>query len=212
MSTDPALRALLDRPLLDESRVLSLYLDARADAQGKRHFRVFLDKRAKSARRRVSGAGGDLLGYDRLIDRVRDYVGSVDLDGVAGIAVFAEIPAAGAESGGGEPFFQAFRLPVGVENRFVLGRGADLGPILRAIGRHGHYLAIRLDADDARILSVYLSRVVGAEDEHAEGSDQTFQGRLRSQPGGWAQMHTQRHKAEHAQRWLRDLALEVDRI
>ncbi|HEX7127832.1 MAG TPA: hypothetical protein VF406_18910 [Thermodesulfobacteriota bacterium] len=209
---DPDLRALLDRPLLDGPRFLSLYLDARADAQGKRHFGIFLDKRAKSARSRISGAGGDLLGYDRLIDRARDYVRSVDLDGVAGIAVFAEIPAARAETGGEGPFFQAFRLPVGVENRFILGRGPDLGPILRAIGRYAHYLAIRLDADDARILSVYLSRVVGAEAERAEGSDQTFQGRIRSQPGGWAQMHTQRHKEEHAQRWLRDLAGEVERI
>jgi hypothetical protein len=209
---DPDLRALLDLPLLPEARFLSLYLDARPDAQGKRHLDVFLDKEAKVTRPRVSAVRGDLLEYDRLIDRVRDYVQTADLDGVLGIAVFAEILPVRAETGGEKPFFVAFRLKVRVESRLILGRGPDLGPIIRALGRYAHYVAVRLDADDARILSVYLSRVVRAEKDRPKRGEETFQGRLRSQPGGWSQMRAQRKKEEHAQRWFRGLAERVVEI
>lgn len=209
---DPDLRALLDRPLLPEARFLSVYLDARPDAQGKRHFDLFLDKRARTTRGRVRGVRGDLRGYDRVIGRIREFLQTADMDGVSGIAVFAEIPPAHEHAGGEAAFFQAFRLPIGVDNRFILGHGPDLGPVLRALGRFAHYLAVRLDADDARILSVYLARVVEAESERAEGIDQEIPGRIRATPGGWSQMRFQRRREELAQRWYRDLVGEIDQM
>jgi hypothetical protein len=209
---DPDLKALLDRPLLPHETFLSLYLDASVDAQGKRHHDVFLEKRLHTARERLARLPVDLRGYDRLAERIRAYTAEADKSGVAGFAIFAELPPPGGVPGGGEPFFEAFRLPVRVENRFILGREPDLGPILRAIGSYAHYLAVRVDADDALILSVWLSKVRHEERGRAEGTDQSTWGKIRVQAGGWSQMRVQRKKEEHAQRFFRGVAERVREI
>lgn len=203
----------MDRPLLPTDTFLTVYLDASVNAQGKRDFEPFLDKRARIARDRIAGLPVDLRGYDELIGRIRVTATGTDFDGgVEGLAFFAEIPPAGGGSGGAEPFFRSLELPVRVDNRFILGRGPDLGPILRAVGVYDHYLVVRFDADDARILSVYLSRALEAERERARGHVEEVPGRIRSQPGGWSQMRFQRRKREHVRHWFRDLAGRVRRM
>ncbi|HWP34509.1 MAG TPA: Vms1/Ankzf1 family peptidyl-tRNA hydrolase [Thermodesulfobacteriota bacterium] len=206
------LRALMDRPLLPAERVISCYLDASVNEEGQRTFEPFFEARVRQARRVVAGLPADLEGYDALVERMRAFVRETDWSGVLGLACFAEIPPAGGPPGGEAPFARFLRLPVRVENRFVLGREPDLGPLLRALASHEHYLVVRFDADDARILSVYLARVVAAETERAEGPAEEVPGRIRAKPGGWAQMRFQRRKREHVRHWFRDLAGRLARL
>ncbi len=203
----------MERPLLPADTFLSVYLDASVSPQGHRVFEPFFDKRVKETRRLVAGLPVELSGYDALVERMRAFIAETDFDGVLGLACFAELPPPGGVPGGGEPFSRFLRLPVRVDNRVALGREPDLGPLLRAIATYDHYLVVRFDADDARILSVYLARVVGAESERARGqTEEEFPGRLRSQPGGWAQMRFQRRKREHVHRWFHDLAGRIARL
>jgi peptide chain release factor subunit 1 len=209
---DAELQALTDRPLLPADTFLSVYLDASVNAQGKRDLDPFLDKSIKTTRQLVARLPVDLRGYDALAERIHAFATGTDFDGVKGLAVFAELPPSGGAPSGGEPFSQFLRLPVPVENCFVLGREPDLGPLLRAIATYDHYLVARFDADDARILSVYLARVVGAEADRAEGPAEEVLGRIRSKPGGWSQMRYQHRKREHVQNWFRNLAHHLVRM
>lgn len=203
---DAELRGLVDRPLLPADAFLSAYLDASVNARGKRDFEPFLNRSLRQTRERVARRPVDLEDYDAVAGRIRAFATGTDVKGVGGLAVFAELPRAGDPPGGAEPFFRTLRLPVPVESRFILARGPDVGPILRAVGTYEHYVVVRLDADDARLLSVYLARLLAAEAVRAEGPAEEVPGRIRSQPGGWSQMRFQHRKREHVQNWFRGLA------
>ncbi len=173
---------------------LTVCLQAMVAHDGRRHYHTFL----KSA----VGRQEKELAHDRLrlpeflatMERVNAYLEEQLEEETQGIALYAWEPA---------DFFQAFQLPVPLENFFRLAPKPCLLPLARAITGQSRYCVAAVSLDQARFWSIYLRQVTDARSL----ADESFLKRV--QVGGWSQMRFQRHHEYHVERFLKDVAREL---
>jgi peptide subunit release factor 1 (eRF1) len=176
-----ALEELLDRLAAFEPGdfpVLSLYLDARADAQGHEGFGPFLRKELKAVARTYPPNAPEREGFDADLERITTYLQTDVLPPSNGVAIFA-CHAAG--------LFEAVQVKVAFpEHRLFVGSTPHLYPLAHILDHYRRYAAVVADTNAARIFVFGLGQPL-------ETRDVVNRKVKRHKEGGWSQMHYQRH-------------------
>jgi peptide subunit release factor 1 (eRF1) len=158
--------------------VLSLYVDARADAEGKPRFDTLLKKELRERARTYRVHTPARESFDRDAERIRTYLAEELVRRANGIALFA-CAAAG--------LFEAVQLEVPFEGtRLYVGEVPHLYPLAHVLDEYRRYAALLTDTNWARIFVFGLLRPV-------DSRERTDRKTRRSTVGGWSQMRYQRH-------------------
>jgi peptide subunit release factor 1 (eRF1) len=174
------LSAKLDRLAAFEAGpfpVVSLYLNAQPDQNGRDHFEPFVRKELAERMRTYPASGPERESLDKDAARIREYVSGVER-AANGIAVFA---CAGAD------LFETVELASPVpDDRMFISDLPHLYPLARLIDEYPRYAAVVADTNSARIF-VFAANTV-ERSEQIEGTKTR-----RHKMGGWAQARYQRH-------------------
>jgi peptide subunit release factor 1 (eRF1) len=180
-----SLLPLIDRLAAFESTgfpVVSLYLNAQPDEQGRDERRVFafarkeLDERVRSYPPR--SADRESLEKDR--ERILAYLRDELRPSANGVALFA--------CNGADGFFEAVQLDAPIEeSELFIGEQPHVYPLARLNDQYPRYAAVLLDSNSARI---FVFGTGGRVDEREIESPKT----RGSSQGGWSQARYQRHR------------------
>lgn len=183
---------LMERPPSDVP-VVSLFLDLRGTAEARRARDVFL-ARQRGALDGLARArpGVRRAALEEALDRAERWLAKVD-PADHGAAVFAQ---AGGEG------FDAFALPVPLENRLVLAGRPALAPLLHALQGHRRHTVALVDREHLRLLSVWMGRVQDQEEVRME----PYPAAHDVQGGGFAEQRYQRRKLEEARHFFTTFA------
>lgn len=193
MITHAELVRLMERPPT-ELPVVSLFLDLRAAPDVRRAREVFLARQRGAVEALARGWPGlRPTALEAALDRAARWLAVAAEPSAQGAAIFAE-------TGGGG--FDAFALPVPVENRLVVAGRPALAPLLRVLqGHHRHAVAL-VDREHLRLLSVWMGRV---EDEEEVRMD-PYPAAHDVQGGGFAEQRYQRRKLEETRHFFTEFA------
>lgn len=173
---------------------LTICLQAAVAHDGRRHFRTFLKSAVGRQEKELAHDRLGLAGFQATVDRVNAYLEEELEEETQGVALYAWEPAG---------FFRAFQLPVPLENFLRLDRKPCLLPLARAITGQSRYCVAAVSLDQARFWAIYMRQVTDARSL----ADESFLKRV--QVGGWSQMRFQRHHEYHVERFLKDVAREL---
>jgi hypothetical protein len=173
---------------------LTVCLQATVAHDGRRHYQTFLKSAVGRQEKELAHDRIRLAEFQATVDQVNAYLEEELAEETQGVALYAWEPA---------EFFRAFQLPVPVENFFRLDRKPCLLPLARAITGQSRYCVAAVSLDQARFWAIYLRQVTDARSL----ADENFLKRV--QVGGWSQMRFQRHHEYHVERFLKDVAREL---
>jgi peptide chain release factor subunit 1 len=194
------LREQLDRLAAfepSEFPVLSLYLDYRADGEGRRtQHDTFLRKVFPE---RIQTFEGDARkSVERDVEKIRQYLESERRSSAAAVAIFA----CSAQN----EFFEAVQLDVPIEGHWLyIGSVPHLYPLARVNDQYPRYAALLMDTTSARLFVFGLGtaetrrRITGAKTR-------------RHSMGGWSQARYQRHIDNFHLHHTKEVVAELDRI
>lgn len=161
-----------------ESPVLSLYLDLRADQQGRENYDTFLRKALPERARTLTKK--QRTSFDQDVERIRGYLDTERRTSSNGLAVFACSAAAG--------FFEAmqFNVPPLDGHALFIDSLPHLYPLARLNDQYPRYAALLVDTNSARLFVFSLAAI---EKEQRVSNVKT----KRTSMGGLAQARYQRH-------------------
>lgn len=192
------LREQLDRLAAFEPTawpVLSVYLDLRADEQGRRRVDPFLRKTFAQRSRTLTGEARK--SFDRDAQRIRDYVAGLP-PAASGAAIFACDAAQG--------LFETVSLDVPVDHHWLfIGSVPHLYPLARLTDQYPRYAALLVDTNAARLFVFSLGRLVNRE---WVSNVKTRWGAL----GGWSQARYQRHLENIHLHHMKDVVAILERV
>ena len=193
MISEHDLTSLIERPASDRP-VLSLFLDLRPGPDHRRTHDVFLAQRRARLDDLARGWPGlRRAALEEALDRAADWLARELEPASLGAAIFTE-----ADGG----WFQAFALPVPLDNALELSARPALAPLQHALqGRRRAAVAL-VDREHLRLLCVWLGRVVDQEEVRKE----PYPAAHDVQGGGFAEQRYQRHKLEEAKHFFTEFA------
>lgn len=199
MSLATPLREQLNR-LADfeptSSPVLSLYLDLRANEQGKAQYDTFLRKTFAERARALDGAARQ--SFDADAARITAYLSDEVKKSANGVAVFA----CSAENG----FFEAVQLEAPVEQHWLyVGPVPHLYPLARLNDQFSRYAALLVDTNSARLFVFGLG---GTETQREVTGTKTRQ----TMAGGWSQARYQRHVENFHEQHMKEVVAVLDEV
>lgn len=193
MISQDDLTRLMERPAAD-APVLSLFLDLRPGPDHRRTHDVFLaQRRARLDELASAWPGLRRQALEEALERAAGWLAR-ELDPASlGAAVFAQANGR---------WFQAFGLPVALENGMTLSARPALAPLQHALqGRRRAAVAL-VDREHLRLLCVWLGRVVDQEEVRTD----PYPAAHDVQGGGFAEQRYQRHKLEEAKHFFTEFA------
>jgi peptide chain release factor subunit 1 len=193
------LREQLDRLAAFEptsAPVLSLYLDLRANEQGKAKYDTFLRK--AFAERGRSLEGDARQSFDADVARITAYLAEDVKKSANGVALFA----CSAEQG----FFEAVQLEAPLDRHWLhVGPVPHLYPLARINDQFSRYAALLLDTNSARLFVFGLG---GTEAQREVTSTKTRQ----TMAGGWSQARYQRHVENFHEQHMKEVVSVLDEV
>jgi peptide subunit release factor 1 (eRF1) len=193
------LREQLDRLASFEpttSPVLSLYLDMRADQQGRRTHETFLRK--VFTERRGLLTGGARKSFDRDASRFRDYLDAGVPPSIKGLAIFACAAA--------DDFFEAIQLEVPFDQHALfVGPVPHLYQLARLNDQYPAYAALLADTNSARL---FVFRLGHLDTQQRITSVKTRRGSF----GGWSEARYQRHCDNFHLHHMKEVVAVLDRV
>src|ERR1051325_181265 len=159
--------------------VISLYLDGRANDQGKRDFGAFVHKQLSSRARTYPAHSPQRDSFEEDFVRVERFLENEFRPSTQGLAIFA--------CAGAGDFFEAgqFEAPFKQNQLFVYDR-PHLYPLARLNDQYRRYAVVLADTNRARIIVFAAGH---ARDRREVENVKTKQ----AQVGGWSQSRYQRH-------------------
>ena len=196
-----SLETTLDRlARLDDSPVpiVSLYLNLRADAQGKDNYQSFVRKELPARARTFAAGSPERDSVDRDITRIQAYLEGEVPASANGLALFA--------SSGRDGLFEALVLDLPFDqHRLSISPIPQLAPLALLRDQHPRHALVLADSHAARIF-VFDGGAVSTSQQVAGEKIR------RSSGGGWSQARYQRRhdnlQAEHA----RELVETLERL
>jgi peptide chain release factor subunit 1 len=178
--------------------VISLYLNAEADENGRVDVDRFLRRELPARGRTFEPRSADRESYDRDVERIQSWVAENLRPSANGVAIFA--------CAGADDFFEAVQLEAPVkEHRFYIYNQPQLYELARLTDAYPRYAAVVLDSQLARIFVFALGGTVG--EAKVEGDPVN-----RHQAGGWSQARYQRRVDNQRQQHVKDTVAALDRI
>lgn len=193
------LRQQLDRLAAFEpttAPVLSLYLDLRANEQGKAQFDTFLRKAFADRGRSLEGDARTSFEAD--VARINAYLSDEVKKSANGLALFA----CSVENS----FFEAMQLEAPVErHELFVGAVPHLYPLARLNDQFSRYAALLLDTNSARLFVFGLG---GTEAQREVTNTKTRQ----TMAGGWSQARYQRHVENFHEQHMKEVVSVLDEV
>ncbi len=192
---------LLDKLLQFEpatAPVISLYLDARANEQGKRTFDPFVRKQLKERLNTYGVESAERTSFEKDIERITEYLENESEPSTNGIAIFA--------CSEEDDFFAvgAFQAPF-PRNRLFVSDRPQLYPLARLIDQYRRYAVVLADTNRARIFIFAAGETV--EEESVENVKTK-----RTSVGGWSQARYQRHEENYHLQHAKEVVDALERI
>lgn len=182
--------------LENQAQFISVYLDTSVNQEGKRKHWIFFKKRVNELEKLLEERGNHAIKpFREKIKRIEDYINYQLNEDSRGLALFI-----------GPDYFRAVQLPVPIPNKMVVGQSPDLDVLIELLEENRHFAAVLLDQHTGRIFSVYLYDVL----DSLEIADRLVPGRTKA--GGWSQMRYQRHRKDHIQHFMKELAELLERF
>jgi peptide chain release factor subunit 1 len=178
--------------------VISLYLDAQANENGRHNFDVFLRKELNERARTYEPNTRARESFDEDMVRINRYLEQEVNSPSKGIVMFT--------CGGKDDFFEAAQIEVPIENSrvFVYDR-PHVYPLARLLDQYQRYAVVLADTNTARIFVFALGKTL-------EEKEVTNIKTNRSQVGGWSQMRFQRHIDNYHQQHAKEVIEALERV
>jgi peptide subunit release factor 1 (eRF1) len=196
-----SLQSTVDRLARLESErfpVVSLYLDARPDGNGRDHYKPFVRKELAARQRTYPLRSPERESFDRDMEKIQRFLGDGVKPSTNGIAIFAC-------AGEGE-LFEALQLEVPFEdNRLSVADRPQLFPLARVIDENPRYALVLADTRSARI-DVFAQ---GFWIDEREIESRTLP---RTHGSGVSDTRYQRHVDELQKHHARELVEQLDRV
>jgi peptide subunit release factor 1 (eRF1) len=194
------LREQLDRLAAFEPTefpVISLYLDMRADNEGRRTQRdTFLRKAFPDRIRALQGEARKSV--ERDAERIRQYVENQARTSAAGLAMFA----CAAQN----DFFEAVQLDAPIDQHWLfISSVPHLYPLAKVNDQYPRYAALVMDSNSARLFVFGL----GTAETHRRIANVKTR---KSSMGGWSQARYQRHLANFHLHHVKEVVEMLDRV
>jgi peptide chain release factor subunit 1 len=163
--------------------VISVYLDARVNENGKRNFLPFVRKQLSERLKTYPAGGDERASLEEDFVRIMRYLEEGVREPSQGIALFA----CSAEN----DYFQAGQFDVPFErNRLLVADRPYLYPLARLTDQYRHYAVVLADTNRAQIFVFSAGRAVDQDDIENVKTKHT-------KVGGWSQARYQRHEENY---------------
>jgi peptide chain release factor subunit 1 len=178
--------------------VISLYLDAAPNQQGRDNFESFLRKELKAVGRTFPPRSAQRASFERDTERIEAYLGDRLRPSSNGVAIFAC-----ADAGG---FFEAAQLDAPIEeHRLYVADRPHVYPLARLTDHYPPYAALVADTNAARLF--VFGRGVVLRSDQVTGTKVS-----RTSVGGWSQARYQRHVENYHLHHAKELVEALERV
>lgn len=177
--------------------VISLYLNAQANENGRADFDRFIRKEFSQRARTYAANSPERESFDRDVEKINEYLANELRPESNGVAVFA--------CAGAGDFFEAAQFAAPVEHhRLYIYNQPHLYPLARLADQFPRYAVLVADTNRARLF--VFGRGKTLKTTHVENVKTR-----RSQVGGWSQMRYQRHLENYHQQHAKEVAEALER-
>ncbi|HZB45442.1 MAG TPA: Vms1/Ankzf1 family peptidyl-tRNA hydrolase, partial [Pyrinomonadaceae bacterium] len=178
--------------------VVSLYLNAQANENGRQDFDRFLRKEFSERARTFKAHSPERESFERDVERINEYLRDELRPETNGVAVFA---CAGAEN-----FFQAVQTAAPIENhRLYIYNQPHLYPLARLMDQYPRYAVLVADTNRARLFVFGRGKALSSD----EIQNVKTKG---AKVGGWSQMRYQRHLEQYHLQHAKEVAEQLEQI
>src|SRR5215204_1518255 len=178
--------------------VVSLYLNAQANENGRQDFERFLRKEFSERARTYKAHTPERESFDRDVERINEYLRDELRPETNGVAVFA--------CAGAEEFFEAIQTAAPIEDhRLYIYNQPHLYPMARLMDQYPRYAVLVADTNRARLFVFGRGKALS--------SDEIQNVKTRgAKVGGWSQMRYQRHLEQYHLQHAKEVADQLERV
>jgi peptide chain release factor subunit 1 len=188
------------------AKVISLYLDAGANQNGREDYPAWLKKQFFEYSIQFEHNPEKARGYSAISERIADFLENEADEAANGIAIFAAV--------GGPEFFETVQLDEPFpNNRFFVFDRPHLFPLVRIVEQNPRYAVLWADTNKADIYIFGGENTLNAEvptNAKVEEIQNTVTNR--SQVGGWSQARYQRHVENFHLQHARETVEELEKL
>jgi peptide subunit release factor 1 (eRF1) len=200
-SAEPQPDRLVDKLLEFEpvaAPVISLYLDARVNEQGKRQFLPFVRKQLNERVKSYDNNSPERDSFEKDAERIMGYLEDGITSTTSGLAIFA-CSAAG-------DFFEVGEFDAPFErNRLFVSDRPHVYPLARVADQYRRYAVVLADTNRARIFVFAAGRTINEESIENVKTNHTS-------VGGWSQSRYQRHEENVHLHHVKEVVDMLDRV
>lgn len=200
-SPEPQPEPLLDRLLNFEpvpAPVISLYLDARVNEQGKRQFMPFVRKQLNERSKSYDADSLERESFETDFRRIVSYLEDGINTNTSGLAIFACAAA--------DDFFEVGEFEAPFErDRLVVSDRPHVYPLARVADQYRRYAVVLADTNRARIYVFAAGQTV--EEKSIENVKTK-----RTRVGGWSQARYQRHEENYHLHHVKEVVDMLERV
>jgi peptide subunit release factor 1 (eRF1) len=177
--------------------VLSLYLDARVNEQGKRQFMPFVRKQLTERAKSYDNNSLELESFQKDAERITSYLEDGITSTTSGLAIFAC---------SADDFFAVGEFEAPFErNRLFVSDRPHVYPLARVADQYRRYAVVLADTNRARIFVFAAGRAIN------EQSIENVKTK-RTRVGGWSQARYQRHEENYHLHHVKEVVDMLERI
>jgi peptide chain release factor subunit 1 len=178
--------------------VVSLYLNAQANENGRQDFERFLRKEFSERARTYKAHTPERESFDRDVERIEAYLRDELRPETNGVAIFAC-------TGAGE-FFEPIQTAAPIENhRLYIYNQPHLYPLARLMDQYPRYAVLVADTNRARLFVFGRGKALSTDEIKNVKTKGT-------KVGGWSQMRYQRHLEQYHLQHAKEVAEQLEQV
>lgn len=178
--------------------VISLYLNAQANENGRQDFERFLRKEFTERARTFKAHSPERESFERDVERINAYLAEELRAETNGVAIFA--------CAGAEEFFEPIQTIAPIENhRLYIYNQPHLYPLARLMEQYPRYAVLVADTNRARLFVFGRGKALSSDEIQNVKTRGT-------KVGGWSQMRYQRHLEHYHLQHAKEVADQLERI
>ncbi|HEX6186053.1 MAG TPA: Vms1/Ankzf1 family peptidyl-tRNA hydrolase [Pyrinomonadaceae bacterium] len=178
--------------------VVSLYLNAQANENGRQDFERFLRKEFSERARTYKARTPERESFDRDVERIEAFLRDELRPETNGVAIFA--------CAGAEDFFEVVQTAAPIENhRLYIYNQPHLYPLARLMDQYPRYAVLVADTNRARLFVFGRGKALSTD----EIQNVKTRG---AKVGGWSQMRYQRHLEQYHLQHAKEVAEQLEQV